>query len=84
MSPRSVQSGDFFISRKRVGQEVQKVYYFRQGYIPLGEVRGFYEADYLTSDVKEIPDCRLKIPLLGDLEIIIRLGIKHCYVNKIK
>lgn len=43
--------------RQKEGEiKVKRVDYFRQGHLPLGEGRDFYQADYLTGDGQEILD----------------------------
>lgn len=45
---------------------------FKQGHLLSREGRGLYQADYLRSIDREIPDW-VKIPLLGEAETAIRL-----------
>lgn len=45
-------------------QEVKRMDYFSQGYLLLGDYRGFYQAIYLTSINQKISDW-FKIILLG-------------------
>lgn len=50
-----VQMEDLY--RQKEGEiKVKRVDYFRQGHLPLGEGRDFYQADYLTGDGQEILD----------------------------
>lgn len=43
--------------------------------------RGSYQADYLTSADREIPDC-FKIPLLEEAEAAVRLDFKLVGLSK--
>ena len=55
-----------------------KVGYFGECYLAFGEGRGSYEQ--MTSPVltRKFQTDWLKIPLLGEAETVIRLGIKAC------
>lgn len=52
---RVVQNGRFLEAEGRYDKGVKRVYYFRQGYLPLGKGRGSCQADYLVSADQEIP-----------------------------
>ena len=46
----------FYRQKEGETRKLKKVDYFWQSYLPLGEGRGSYQADYLTRADQEIPD----------------------------